>query len=227
MSSPKATPILPFFSNFKDTRDQRLNIILIRGIEDLPEKTAEELGKIFGLEVFDSRWNTTESLDHKIDRLHRLVTKIIKRNQLPVFIGLSAGASIMMVYELIHPGQINLMYSIGGLLNPDLNSLDLSFLTNDHPGFDYASHYLTKNLNNDVAKKHHLPDKVFSYSSPNDPIVPLSASCPSWVKNYYSIDLPFDFGTSTHLISIITALKNEILPRISQLHQLSADSMSS
>lgn len=193
----------------------QVEVILIRGLEDLPENVANAIGKAFNIKVFDPRWRTEEGLDEKTERLDLVVQKAIDEGKQPIVIGLSAGAAMMETYMLKYHHKIRHGYSVSGLLNPDLNTMDLSHLTSTSPGFQKVAEYLTEHLTPQVVEALDLPQKISAYNSPDDTVVPQQASRPSWIRNenYHNV------GRGDHLESVFRALVPDIAGQIRNLKQ--------
>lgn len=206
-------------TNFPDTlittnnheKDQsQVKVILIRGLEDLNEATTKLLGTISKTDIFNPQWRTDESLVDKASRLDGLVQSALNEGKQPIVIGISAGAAMMEAYMLMYPDKIRHGYSLSGLLNPNFNEINLDHLTSTSPGFKQVAEYLTDNLTPEAIKRLQLPLKISAYNSPDDTIVPLAASHPSWLKNFRSV------GRGDHLESIIRALAGDIRRQASQ-----------
>lgn len=156
-------------------------------------------------------------MDEKARRLDIVVQEAIDGGKQPLVVAVSAGAALMMAYLLTpeYHHKIRHGYSVSGLLNPDLNSLDLSHLTTTSPGFEQVARFLTKNLTQEVIEALHLPEKISAYNSPDDTVVPQQASHPSWIKNenFHNI------GRGDHLESIARALIPDIVSQVRELKQ--------
>lgn len=173
------------------------------------------MDKVFDVKVFDPRWRTDEDLDEKFRRLDDVVQNAIDEGKQPILFGLSAGAAAMIAYMLMpeHHHKIRHGFSVSGLLNPDLNNLDLSHLTSTSPGFKQVAEYLTEHLTPEVIQALHLPEKISAYNSPDDTVVPQQASHPSWIKN----ENYHDVGRGDHLESVVRALIPDIVGQVREL----------
>lgn len=120
------------FDNREQEKQSRFKFILLRGLEDLPDKNSKwyrtlgidvsgSIAKSLGAESFDSNWTQSESLEEKLTRLDVEVQKAKDVGQEVMFIGVSAGGGLAEAYILRHPGSITHVFSLLGVLHPDIN----------------------------------------------------------------------------------------------------------
>lgn len=209
------------FVDRKEKPGSQVGFVLIRGMEDLPDSISGVIAKGLNTEAFNSRWKNNESLDKKVERLEEMVDNIRDQGKQVVLLGVSAGAGLAMVYTLRYPDKVRHIYSFSGLLDPDLNKMNLEHLTSTSSSFKEMAEELTDRLTPETRERLHLSEKVTAYASyvnkdfkgdfpltadgrklPNDGIVPLVASQPEWVKrvNVKSV------GKASHAIGIAKAL---------------------
>lgn len=201
------------FNGFKKERDtSRVKFILLRGMEDLPDNLSGLIGSFLGATTFNSNWKTPEKLDDKLKRLHLVVKEAKDRGKEVIFIAVSAGAALAMAYTLKNPDNVRHIYSLSGLLNPNLKKMDLSHLTSTSSSFNEVATYLTAELTPETIKRLHLSDKVSAYSSPKgkDSVVPFEATQPDWVKIKRYI------GSANHAPTIARILIYDIRSQLNQ-----------
>lgn len=206
--------VMEILGKIKEKRgNSQAGVILIRGLEDLPESASKVMGDLFQMEVFNPQWKTKESLKEKAGRLDKMVQQIRDEGKQPIVIGLSAGAAMMTAYMVMYPNKIRYGYSVSGLLDPNLNKMDLSHLTETSSGFRETAEFLTDNLRPEIIKELKLADKISAYSSPYDQVVPQAASHPEWIKNFQEIKI------GDHLGSIILVLVGDIGKQIEKWNE--------
>lgn len=160
----------------------KVHFILLRGLEDLPDSISATISLSLGVKPFNSNWfDKREHFKTKLLRLNNDVDAALKQDKIIYFIGVSAGASLAMAYFLHYPKKVSFIYSVCGLLDPDLRRLKLTRFIKISHSFNQTAKYLTAHLTPKNIQKYNLADKVSAYSSTKDDLVPLKASEPSWV----------------------------------------------
>jgi len=170
---------------FEEKDHKQLELILLRGMEDLPDAVIGVIGRSLGAIPFNSNWfDEKENLSTKLHRLDQIVDEAKNSGKQVIFIGVSAGAALAMAYMIENPDKIRHVFSLSGLLNIDLKTQDLTHLTKASSSFKEIAEFLDKKLTPKVKNRLHLPDKVSAYSSPEgkDTTVPYSAAQPAWLK---------------------------------------------
>jgi len=160
----------------------KVHFFLLRGLEDLPDSISATISLSLGVKPFNSNWfDKKEHFKTKLLRLNNDVDAALKEDKIIYFIGVSAGASLAMAYFLHYPKKVSFIYSVCGLLNPNLHRLKLTRFIKMSHSFHQTARYLTSHLTPKNIEKYNLADKVSAYSSTKDDLVPLKASEPSWV----------------------------------------------
>ena len=171
---------------FEEKDHKQVELILLRGMEDLPDTVSGIIANSLGARPFNSNWfdKPKEDLRTKLHRLDQVVDEARNNGKQVIFIGVSAGAALAMAYMIENPNKIRHVFSLSGLLNIDLKTQDLTHLTKASSSFKEIAEFLDKKLTPKVKNRLHLPDKVSAYSSPEgkDTTVPYSAAQPAWLK---------------------------------------------
>lgn len=216
----------------KNKKRNKMGFILLGGMEDLEEKQGQWVASKFGAWFFDSEWRGAEDLEAKIGRLNSQVDEMIASGKQVIFFGISAGAGLAVAYTLRYPEKVRYIFSLSGLLDPNLKRMDLSHLTNESSSFREMAEYLTEELTPEAIARVRLPEKVSAYSAyvddsykgdlpdlpdgtrlSSDGVVPLIASLPSWVKerNIRTVGRVDNVvGKYAHLIGIGKAMMTDV-----------------
>lgn len=203
-------------------------LILLRGVEDLPDKVSGAIAGSLHATAFDSNWQDKESFREKLNRLDKLVDQTLQIKKEIILIGVSAGGGLGMAYMLEYPQKIRHLFSLDGLVDPNLpvnlNKGKMTELCEDNPSFKEMSELLTGKLhlpdgelNQELIKNYHLPDKISTYSSGADEIVPLAVSEPSWIVNKRRV------GEGKHATSIARTLIFDLRHELKPLNEANFD----
>lgn len=202
-------------------RESQVRIILIRGLEDLPESVSRAIGKVFNIETFDAKWRTgedEEDLERKLGRLDAKVTEVREEGKYPIVLGVSAGAAMMEAYMLRYPDKVLHGYSLSGLLiNSTSDMEDLTRFIRTSPGFGLVANYLKEKLTPEAINNLRLPLKISAYNSPKDTVVLENQSHPSWIKSFH------DVKKGNHVQAIVRALATDIVGQMSALSRARFD----
>lgn len=167
----------------------RFKVILLRGMEDLPDTVSGALGKSLGAVSFNSNWfDKEENLASKLGRLDGEVQKAKDVGQEVVLIGVSAGGGLAKSYILKHPGSITHVYSLLGVLDPKMEDPKIKRLADQSSSFKELVENLQQNLTEENIKPYHLNQRITAYSSKGDQTVPTIVSAPPWIETRRVVD---------------------------------------
>lgn len=204
-------------------------LILLRGVEDLPDNISGWIAGSLDATPFNSDWKNPENFDQKLRRLNDLVDQEKVSGKEIIFIGVSAGGGLGMTYILAHPDIVRHLFSLNGLIDPNLpvnaGGGHMADLCRDNPSFKEMCDLLTGKLhlpdgevNDAVIERFRLKEIVSTYSSgPGDEIVPWSVSEPSWVIKKHRV------GPGKHAISIARMLVLDLREQLDQLKKARFD----
>lgn len=189
--------------------ENNYKFILIRGLEDIGDSVSREIGKILGAEAFKSDWyNKKETLSAKLKRLGRMIDKAKDNGQSVVIIGLSAGAGLAESYLLRHPEDLAYIYSLLGVLHPDIHDPNIIKLNKTSSSFREMTHDLYKRLTPQAIHASGLDSKIIAYSSLGDTVVPYKVESPPWVKTVHVV------GKQDHVQAIVKIILTGLYKRI-------------
>ena len=77
---------------------EKFHIILLRGMEDLPDNLTDFIASALDISAFNSDWFEVESFSKKVKRLHLFIRNLPQPNKPIIFIGASAGAGLGLSY---------------------------------------------------------------------------------------------------------------------------------
>ena len=139
-------------------------VILARGMEDLPRWMSGLIAKLEGAKAFDSNWFKPENFQDKLARFKEMVLEAKSKGGPVIVIGVSAGAGLTLALMLEEPGLIDQLYSCSGVLDPNLNEQkeDLTHLIKKSSSFREMCEQLTAEL-------HPNKDEFIVPSSTDDP----------------------------------------------------------
>ena len=178
---------------FGDKNHTEIEIIIIRGLEDLNENVVDWLAGKLGGRAFDSNWGKRDSKDHesvndKLTRLNKVVKKAKSENKEVFFVGVSAGATLAVAYMLRYGmDDIRGLFSISGLIYPDMHDPDpvmkekLRILVGKKASFGEVADYVTSEFEKRAYMKAKIAEITGVYYSPNDDLVPTKAAAPDWM----------------------------------------------
>lgn len=206
-----------FTKRSREYYEKNFETILIRGLEDLPDPVTGAIAKYIRIEAFNSEWlDKSEKMEGKIERLDKIVKRAKKEGKEIVFIGVSAGAALALIYMMKHPeNKIRYLFSFSGVLDTRLKKGDvkekeqIKRLSEISDAFGESVEYISGKLNDKVIRDLDLKEVVYVYSSSgeSDGTVPKKVMLAKWVSHAY------DLGPLKHVPAIIKSL---IMLRIQQ-----------
>ncbi len=191
------------------THRNHFRIILIRGLESIEDNMSLKIGKILGVDTFNSDWYGNEDITAKTSRLDHMVQEGIDLGQKVAIIGISAGAGLGEYYMLRHPHKITLLYSLLGVLQPDIDNPKIVSLSNTSNSFREMTTYLYHHLTPETIYTHHLDTKIIVYSTLGDKVVPYETQSPAWIKVKKIV------GKQNHIQTIIKIMLFALYKRLS------------
>ena len=182
---------------------EKFHIILLRGMEDLPDNLTDFIANNLDIVAFNSNWFENESFPKKLKRLHILLRDLPQPNKQIIFIGASAGAGLGLSYLIKYPSTpIHRLYSLNGVLKPVYTKNYQRLMEKSH-SFSQMSRFLSQHVKYKTIKKYDLKRKVIAFTSgKNDGLLSKKTIQPYWLdpKNIHFV------GKLPHTPAIVKAL---------------------
>lgn len=213
--------------NSSERNNSHIQIILLQGMLDIGLLTPP-MAKQINAAPHDPEWyNKKVSFKKMLARLDEEV-KVAKENGKEVIlVGVSAGGGLGLAYMLLHPDNVSYLFTLDGVVDPDIpkngKAGNLDDLRHRSDSFREMTDFLTEQLrpkavlDEELIKRLRLADRISTYSSNKDEIVPLAASEPSWVKIKRRV------GSGIHAISIGRTLLHDIHKQMKPLEKARLD----
>ena len=187
-----------------------VRVVIVQGMADLPGWANEMMAKQLGAcRLYDPKWKDGKGLEEKLAKLKKTIREADCNNGPVVVVGISAGAGLALEYMLRNPNEIRHLFSVGGVLDPDLEKQRLEHLTRFSVGFREMVESLAKRSK---VEKAVAGRRITAYSAGDeDKVVPKEALEPKWVKKIVRVEV------KGHVPMIGTVLMTDVKRKLEEL----------
>jgi|GEM_PF-6098064 len=187
-----------------------VRVVIVQGMADLPgwanKMMATQLG---ACRLYDPEWHDQKGLAEKLDGLERAIGEAKCNDGPVVVVGISAGAGLVLEYMLRNPSEIKHLFSVGGVLDPDLKKQRLEHLTRFSVGFREMVESLAKRSKEEKAV---AGRRITAYSAGDeDKVVPKEALEPKWAGKIVRV------GVRGHVPMIGAVLMTDVKRKLEEL----------
>lgn len=213
--------------NKPERGNPHVQIILLQGMLDIG-LLSPPMARQINAAPHDPEWyNKKVSFKKMLARLDEEVKVAKEDGKEVILVGVSAGGGLGLAYMILHPDNVSYLFTLDGVVDPDIpkngKAGNLDDLRKRSPSFRDLTDFLTEQLHPNgeldehLIKSLRLAERISTYSSNADEIVPLAVSEPSWAKIKRRV------GSGIHAVSIGRTLLHDIHEQIKPLERARLD----